>query len=197
MTSKILPPPWPWTSNFKRTPLFPNDNQSIKKSIIQGWLLYVIRPFLQVGFRFQYQLVNLVWLPFNIFSFRGDTHMTPTLREDDGGAGRGLRQKWDVIGRGGVGLASVLDAQSYFFRKLGCAMTRHHAESNNILLTRNLPIDSGIRQWSHPLMIPLHCLWAKSNNRTRGEFEWDVTWFCFYFEFVRSHARCGCCSIVC
>ena len=29
-------------------------------------------------------------------------------------------------------------------------MTRHHAESNiNILLTRNLPIDSGARQWSH------------------------------------------------
>ena len=27
-----------------------------------------------------------------------------------------------------------------------CAMTRHHAESKNILLTRNLPIDSGVRQ---------------------------------------------------
>ena len=26
-------------------------------------------------------------------------------------------------------------------------------------------IDSGVRQWSHPLMIPLHCLSAKSNNR--------------------------------
>ena len=46
-------------------------------------------------------------------------------------------------------------------------------------------------------MIPLHCLWAKSNNRTRGHFECDVTWFCFYFDFVRSHARCDCCSIVC
>ena len=35
-TSKILPPPLPWTSNFKRTPSphpvsFPNDNQSVKR----------------------------------------------------------------------------------------------------------------------------------------------------------------------
>ena len=30
-------------------------------------------------------------------------------------------------------------------------------------------------------MIPLHCLWAKSNNRTHGQFECDVTWFCFCF----------------
>ena len=44
---------------------------------------------------------------------------------------------------------------------------------------------------------PLHCLKTKSNNKTRGEFECNVTWFCFCFDFVRSHARCGCCSIVC
>ena len=54
------------------------------------------------------------------------------------------------------------------------AMTRH-AESNiNILLTRNSPIDSGVRQWSYPLMIPLHCLWIKTNSST----------FCFSFDFV-------------
>ena len=32
-TPKVLPPPWPWTSNFKRSPhplSFPNDKQSIK-----------------------------------------------------------------------------------------------------------------------------------------------------------------------
>ena len=46
-------------------------------------------------------------------------------------------------------------------------------------------------------MIPLPFLCAKSNNRTRGQFECDVTWFCFCFDFVRLHARCGCCSIVC
>ena len=80
-----------------------------------------------------------------------------------------------------------------------CAMTRHHA--NNILLARNLPFDSDVRQWSQPLMIPLHCLWAKSNNRTRGQFVYDVTLFyfifLFLFNFVDSHARGRCCSIVC
>ena len=37
----------------------------------------------------------------------------------------------------------------FFFIKENwiCAMTRYHAESNiNIILTRNLPIDSGVRQ---------------------------------------------------
>ena len=43
----------------------------------------------------------------------------------------------------------------------------------------------------------LHCLWLKSHNRTRGQFECDMTWFCFCFDFACSHARCGCCSIVC
>ena len=59
------------------------------------------------------------------------------------------------------------------------AMTRHHAY--NILLTRNLHFDPDVRQWSHPLMILLHCLWAKSNYRTRGQFECDVTLFLFWF----------------
>ena len=47
------------------------------------------------------------------------------------------------------------------------------------------------------LIIPLHCLWAKSNNKAGGKFECDVIWFCFCFDFVSSHARFGCCSIVC
>ena len=64
-----------------------------------------------------------------------------------------------------------------------------------VLFTRNLPIHSGVSQLSHPLIIPLHCLWAKSNNRTCGQSECDVTWLCFCFYFVRSHARCDCCSI--
>ena len=65
------------------------------------------------------------------------------------------------------------------------------------ILTRNLPIESGVGQWSHLLMIPLHCLWVKSNNRTRSQCKCDVTLFCFCFDFVRSHARCGCCFTVC
>ena len=35
---------------------------------------------------------------------------------------------------------------------------------------------------------------TKSNNRMRGQFECDVTFF--LFDFVRSHVRCGCCSLV-
>ena len=79
-----------------------------------------------------------------------------------------------------------------------CAMTRSHAEPNiNILLTRNLPFHSYVRQRSQSLIIPLHYLWAKSNNRTRGQFHCDATWFCFCFDFAHSHTRWGCCSIVC
>ena len=43
----------------------------------------------------------------------------------------------------------------------------------------------------------MHCLWNEPNNRTRSRFESDVTWFCFCFHFVCSHAWCDCCSIVC
>ena len=65
----------------------------------------------------------------------------------------------------------------------------------SVLLTRNLPFDSSdVRRWRHPLMIPLHCLWANSNNRMCSQFECDVT--CFCYDLVRSHALRGCCSYV-
>ena len=52
------------------------------------------------------------------------------------------------------------------------------------LLTRNLPFD--VRQVKSSFN---HIVCgAKPKNRTRGQFECDVTWFCFYFDFVRSHA---------
>ena len=41
----------------------------LKRKIILGWLLYVLRSFLQVGFRFHYQLINLVWLSTDLSSF--------------------------------------------------------------------------------------------------------------------------------
>ena len=41
----------------------------LKENIIQGWLIYIIRSFLQVVFCFQYQLINLAWLSFDLFSF--------------------------------------------------------------------------------------------------------------------------------
>ena len=46
-------------------------------------------------------------------------------------------------------------------------------------------------------MISSHCLWAKLNNRTRGQFECDLTWFCFCFDFFRSHTLYGCCTLIC
>ena len=46
-----------------------NDYHQLKGNIILGWLLYVIRCFFQVEFRFQYQLINLVWLSVDFFSF--------------------------------------------------------------------------------------------------------------------------------
>ena len=121
--------------------------------------------------------------------------MTSTLRRGEWG----VRQKWDVIRRRVWGcLARVLDVQSLFFLTENwiCSMIRHHA--NNILVEKNLLFDSDIRQWSHPLMILLNFFWTKSNNRTCGQFECDVTFcFLFLFDFVHSHARCGCYSIVC
>ena len=63
--------------------------------------------------------------------------------------------------------------------------TRHHTEPNvNILLARNIFFDPDVRQWSHPSMIPMHCLWAKANNRTCGQFECDVTWPGFVFVLI-------------
>ena len=59
-----------------------------------------------------------------------------------------IRQKWDVISGRPI-------FASFIKENCICAMTRHHAEPNiNILLTRNLPFDSDIRQWSHAIMIP-------------------------------------------
>ena len=101
----------------------------------------------------------------------------------------------------GVGRFRVLWTSTLYFLSIKenwfFAMTRHHAEPGNMLLIRNFPFDSDVKQWNYTL-ISLHYLWAKSNsNRTRGQFECDVTWFCFCFDFVHSRARCDCCSVVC
>ena len=106
--------------------------------------------------------------------------------------GEGLRQKLDAIRRRWVGRSERSGRPifiSFIKENWICAMPRRHAESNmNMLLTRNLPFNSDIRQWSHPLIIPLHYLWAKSNNRMRGQFECDVTRFYFVLIlFVRMH----------
>ena len=77
----------------------------------------------------------------------------------------------------GEGKQVFWSSNLYFFYKENWIwpMPRHHAEwSINMLMTRSLPVDFGVKQWSHSLMKPLHCLWAKSNNKTRGQFEFDV-----------------------
>ena len=66
-TTKIFSPPWPWTSNFKRTPPFQMVTNKLKEKIIQRKLLHVIRSFFLLGFCFQYQLINFVWLCFDFF----------------------------------------------------------------------------------------------------------------------------------
>ena len=125
--------------------------------------------------------------------------MTSTFKGGGGGGREGegnLRQKWDVIGRMGLGVASVLDVQSYFFIKENWifAITRHLDVSNiNIYITDKkssywLWCQTVKPSFNH-IIVYVHCL--------RGQFECCVTWFCFYFDFVRSHARCSCCSIVC
>ena len=37
-----------------------------------------------------------------------------------------------------------------------------------------MAFDFDVRKRIHSLVIPLHCLWAKSKNRTCGHFEYDV-----------------------
>ena len=49
--------------------LSPNDSQSIKIKHNPRMTIYVIRSFLQIGFCFQYQFINFVWLSFDFFSF--------------------------------------------------------------------------------------------------------------------------------
>ena len=64
-TSKILPPPWPWTSDFiKHNP---------RMTIICH------KSFPQVGFCFQYQLINLVWLNFDFFFDLAEGNLVPEL----------------------------------------------------------------------------------------------------------------------
>ena len=41
----------------------------LKENVIQWWIIYAIRSFFQIDFRFKYQLINLLWLSFDFFSF--------------------------------------------------------------------------------------------------------------------------------
>ena len=79
----------------------------------------------------------------------GWSHMTSTLGEGV------VRQKWDFFAPRGVGDSECFEHPIFIFfvkENWVCAMTRHHAGSNiDILLTRNLPIDSVLyRGWLGP-----------------------------------------------
>ena len=76
----------------------------------------------------------------------GDAHMTSTLRE--WGKGGGEKAKMGCYRTQGVGGQRVFcKSNLYFFVKENWifAMTRRHAEPNNILLTRHLSFDSDFR----------------------------------------------------
>ena len=94
-------------------------------------------------------------------------------------------QKWDAIGRRGWGVSECSGRPIFILfllKKIGFAPWPDiHAEPNiNILLTKNCPFGYGVRQWSHSLMIPLHCLWDKSN--TWSIWMWrDLVLFWFWF----------------
>ena len=89
--------------------------------------------------------------------FRVDTPITSTLRRRRGG-GEGEVQKWDVIGRRGWRIGECSGRPIFFYqRKLDLRHDQTSCSAKHwYILTRNLPFDSDVRQWSHPLTIPLH-----------------------------------------
>ena len=108
---------------------------------------------------------------------RADTHMTSTLR-----GGGGLRWKWDVTGRKEWGVKECSGRQilTFLLKKIEFAPWPDIKLSQRLIYywQEIFLFDSDVRQRSHTLMIPLHYLWAKSNNRTCG---CDVTLFLFRF----------------
>ena len=120
---------------------------------------------------------------------RGNTHMTSTLR----GGWEGVRQKWDVIGCKEVeGWRVFLTSNLYFFllKKIGFAPWPDIMLSQTlILLTKNLLFDTDARQWSHPLMIPLHV--CGINRTVEPVVNLNMTWLAFVFvliSFVHMHS---------
>ena len=90
--------------------------------------------------------------------------------------------EWGVTESSGCPIVIFFNNENWIL-----AVTRHRA--SNILLTRNLHFDSDVRQWSHPLMVLLHCLGAKSNYRTVVNL--NVTWFVLIL-FIHIHDAYDC-----
>ena len=113
----------------------------------------------------------------------GDTHMTSSLRGGlvkNGGRGR---KKWDVIGYRGWRVSECSGRPIFiFFIKENwiCAMNRHDEPKINILLTRNLPFDSDVRQWSHNTFVKILSVFLLFSRRPIFIFFFFVkeNWIC-------------------
>ena len=76
-----------WTSNSNEsTLLLQIITYQLKENIIQGWLWYVIRPSLRVGFCFQYQLLILPGFPLTSFDL-AESNLVP----------RAIFRKWKPL----------------------------------------------------------------------------------------------------
>ena len=177
---------------FNRIPLVTASVVSISNAQLHIGLRESLKPCLNFWSR---RWLKLSWndLLYTLSMIKGDTHMTSTLR-----VGGWIRQKWDVIRRSGESGYRKCSIHPIFFllllKKIGLAPWSCWVKQ---YITDNKSFYWLWCQWSHSLMIPLHCLRAKSSYRTRDQFEFDVTWFCFCFDFVCSHTRCSYYSIVC
>ena len=102
--------------------------------------------------------------------------MTSTLRGKMVGGGYDKNEMLsDLVGGG---LASVLEVHLFMKGDWICAIRRYHTKTNvDVILTWNLPFGSDVTQWSYPLVILLHCLWA-------------VTWLGFVFLFCICSFAC-------
>ena len=116
--------------------------------------------------------------------------------------GWGLKQKWDVTGCKGVGVSKCFGGPIFIslLKKIRFTPWPETMLSQTLMrycwqdfFLLNLTSDSETIFNDNTALFE-----TKSKNRTRGQFECDVTYsFLFLLDFVHSHARCGCCFIFC
>ena len=127
----------------------------------------------------------LLWYTYDVnFEESGGGVRQTTLRWE---GGRGKAKMWCYRMGWGWGVASVLHVQPLFFllKKIRSAPWPDIMLSQTLmLLIRNLLLNLMLYSKSHSFIMPFHFLWAKSNNKTRGQFECDKTWLRFRFDFV-------------
>ena len=113
-----------------------------------------------------------------------------------------FRRGWDGGSKAKMkrsGLAIVLDVESFFFfwlKKTGFEpWPWNHAKIYYWQEIFLLPLTSD----SETILILWWYQWLVYglNQTIEHVVNLNVTWPCFCFDFVHSHAQCGCCSIVC